>query len=90
MVAMIKELLETRIRPAVMEDGGDIVFQVGSRVVQITRAEHLLRGCAAATSRASSVALVIASAIECPCAAPAHLQCRVSLPASEHKAAQPG
>eukprot|EP00891_Asterochloris_glomerata_P003130 jgi/Astpho2/3130/Aster-03414 len=26
-VAMIKELLETRIRPAVMEDGGDIVFQ---------------------------------------------------------------
>lgn len=27
-VAMIKELLETRIRPAVMEDGGDIVFKV--------------------------------------------------------------
>ena len=25
---MIKELLETRIRPAVMEDGGDIVFEV--------------------------------------------------------------
>ena len=25
---MIKELLETRIRPAVMEDGGDIVFHV--------------------------------------------------------------
>ena len=24
---MIKELLETRIRPAVMEDGGDIVFK---------------------------------------------------------------
>ena len=30
-VAMIKELLETRIRPAVMEDGGDIVFQVCAR-----------------------------------------------------------
>ena len=29
-VAMIKELLETGIRPAVMEDGGDIVFQVRS------------------------------------------------------------
>ena len=29
-VAMIKELLETRIRPAVMEDGGDIVFKVCS------------------------------------------------------------
>jgi len=26
-VAMIKELLETRIRPAVQEDGGDIVYQ---------------------------------------------------------------
>jgi len=25
-VAMIKELLETRIKPAVMEDGGDILF----------------------------------------------------------------
>ncbi len=24
---MIKELLETRIRPAVQEDGGDIVFK---------------------------------------------------------------
>lgn len=26
-VAMIKELIETRIRPAVQEDGGDIVFK---------------------------------------------------------------
>jgi Fe-S cluster biogenesis protein NfuA len=26
-VAMIKELLETRIRPAVMEDGGDIQYK---------------------------------------------------------------
>ncbi|GFH06735.1 Nfu_N domain-containing protein, partial [Haematococcus lacustris] len=26
-VAMIKELLETRIRPAVMEDGGDITYK---------------------------------------------------------------
>ena len=32
-VAMIKELLETRIRPAVMEDGGDIVFKVGLLIV---------------------------------------------------------
>jgi hypothetical protein len=31
-VAMIKELLETRIRPAVMEDGGDIVFKVHPHV----------------------------------------------------------
>ena len=28
-VAMIKELLETRIRPAVQEDGGDITYKVG-------------------------------------------------------------
>ena len=27
-VAMIKELLETRIRPAVQEDGGDITYMV--------------------------------------------------------------
>jgi len=26
-VAMIKELLETRIRPAVQDDGGDIVYR---------------------------------------------------------------
>ena len=27
-VAMIKELLDTRIRPTVQEDGGDIVYRV--------------------------------------------------------------
>jgi hypothetical protein len=27
-VAMIKELLETRIRPTVQEDGGDVMFMV--------------------------------------------------------------
>ena len=26
-VAMIKELLETRVRPAVQQDGGDIVYR---------------------------------------------------------------
>jgi hypothetical protein len=30
-VAMIKELLDTRIRPTVQEDGGDIVYRVSSR-----------------------------------------------------------
>lgn len=37
-VALIKELLETRIRPAVQEDGGDIVyrgFDVGSGTVTL-------------------------------------------------------
>ena len=28
-VTMIKELLDTRIRPTVQEDGGDIIFMVG-------------------------------------------------------------
>lgn len=28
-VQMIKELLDTRIRPTVQEDGGDIIFMVG-------------------------------------------------------------
>lgn len=32
-VQMIKELLETRIRPTVQEDGGDIVFMAS--IVQI-------------------------------------------------------
>jgi len=27
-VAMIKELLDTRIRPTVQEDGGDIIYKV--------------------------------------------------------------
>lgn len=33
-VQMIKELLDTRIRPTVQEDGGDIVFMVGVFVMQ--------------------------------------------------------
>ena len=32
-VAMIKELLETRIRPAVQEDGGDITYKVLSSIL---------------------------------------------------------
>jgi Fe-S cluster biogenesis protein NfuA len=38
LVAMIKELLETRIRPAVAEDGGDIIFKgfdEGTGVVKV-------------------------------------------------------
>ena len=40
-VALIKELLDTRIRPTVQEDGGDIVYMVGhgllsSKYQQIT------------------------------------------------------
>lgn len=34
---MIKELLDTRIRPTVQEDGGDIVYMVGKREPRIFR-----------------------------------------------------
>ena len=32
-VAMIKELIETRIRPTVQEDGGDIIYKVSLRLI---------------------------------------------------------
>ena len=32
-VQMIKELLDTRIRPTVQEDGGDIVYMVNAEVI---------------------------------------------------------
>ncbi|KAK9831192.1 hypothetical protein WJX74_006969 [Apatococcus lobatus] len=46
-VAMIKELLETRIRPAVMEDGGDIVFQDFDEVsgVVVLKMQGACAGC---------------------------------------------
>jgi len=46
-VAMIKELLETRVRPAIMEDGGDIEyrgFNEDSGVVQV-KLKGSCRGC---------------------------------------------
>jgi len=46
-VAMIKELLETRIRPAVAEDGGDITFKefdVDSGVVMVKLAVRAWAG----------------------------------------------
>ena len=39
-VAMIKELLETRIRPSVQEDGGDISYRV--RFFRLASAPYLL------------------------------------------------
>lgn len=32
---MIKELLDTRIRPTVQEDGGDIVFMVCNTIISL-------------------------------------------------------
>lgn len=47
-VMMIKELLDTRIRPTVQEDGGDIVYMVRNELyetcwVQGPRSRHTLR-----------------------------------------------
>ena len=48
-VAQIKELIETRVRPAVAQDGGDIIFKAfdsGSGVVSL----HLQGSCAGCPS----------------------------------------
>lgn len=53
-VAMIKELLETRVRPAIMEDGGDIEFRgfgegdEGDGVVRV-KLKGSCRGCSSST-----------------------------------------
>jgi Fe-S cluster biogenesis protein NfuA len=51
-VAMIKELLETRVRPAIMEDGGDIEFrgfeEDGDKLVKV-RLKGSCRGCDSST-----------------------------------------
>jgi len=45
-VQMIKELLDTRIRPTVQEDGGDIVFMVGKCLMLLMLFSHCLSYCA--------------------------------------------
>lgn len=51
-VAMIKELLETRIRPAIMEDGGDIEYkgfdEGGDGLVRV-KLKGSCRGCSSST-----------------------------------------
>ena len=49
-VAMIKELLETRVRPAIMEDGGDIEYRgfTDDGVVQV-KLKGSCRGCSSST-----------------------------------------
>jgi len=51
-VAMIKELLETRVRPAIMEDGGDIEYrgfdEEGTGIVQV-KLKGSCRGCDSST-----------------------------------------
>lgn len=51
-VAMIKELLETRVRPSIMEDGGDIEYrgfdEGGAGIVQV-KLKGSCRGCSSST-----------------------------------------
>jgi len=44
-VAMIKEILETRVRPAVQEDGGDIVYKGFTDGVVLLRMQGSCSGC---------------------------------------------
>jgi len=51
-VAMIKEILETRVRPAIMEDGGDIEYrgfdETGDGIVKV-KLKGSCRGCSSST-----------------------------------------
>ncbi len=49
-VAMIKELLDTRIRPTVQEDGGDIVFMVCQHNLDVCCAKSVLNHTMSATA----------------------------------------
>jgi Fe-S cluster biogenesis protein NfuA len=48
-VAMIKELLETRVRPAIMEDGGDIEYRGFDDGLVKVRLKGSCRGCSSST-----------------------------------------
>ncbi|CAE6470217.1 unnamed protein product, partial [Rhizoctonia solani] len=50
-VAMIKELLETRVRPSIMEDGGDIEYRGFDEATGIVRVKlkGSCRGCSSST-----------------------------------------
>lgn len=49
-VAQIKELLDTRVRPAVAQDGGDIVFQGYDKGVVFLRMQGACSGCPSSTA----------------------------------------
>jgi Fe-S cluster biogenesis protein NfuA len=49
-VAQIKELLETRVRPAVAQDGGDIVFRGFDRGIVYVRLHGSCSGCPSSTA----------------------------------------
>lgn len=49
-VSQIKELLDTRVRPAVAQDGGDIVFRGFERGVVYVRLQGSCSGCPSSTA----------------------------------------
>ncbi|MDJ0946220.1 MAG: NifU family protein [Kiloniellales bacterium] len=49
-VAQIKELLDTRVRPAVAQDGGDIIFQGYDRGIVYLHMMGACQGCPASTA----------------------------------------
>ena len=49
-VAQIKELLETRVRPAVAQDGGDIIFQGFDQGVVYLHMQGACSGCPSSTA----------------------------------------
>jgi Fe-S cluster biogenesis protein NfuA len=49
-VAQIKELLDTRVRPAVAQDGGDILFQGFDRGVVYLHMRGACSGCPSSTA----------------------------------------
>jgi len=49
-VAQIKELIETRVRPAVAQDGGDIVFQSFESGIVYLRMRGACAGCPSSTA----------------------------------------
>ena len=53
-VAQIKELLETRVRPAVAQDGGDIVFQSFDQGIVYLHMQGSCAGCPSSTATLKS------------------------------------
>jgi Fe-S cluster biogenesis protein NfuA len=49
-VAQIKELLETRVRPAVAQDGGDIIFRKFENGVVYLHMQGACSGCPSSTA----------------------------------------
>jgi Fe-S cluster biogenesis protein NfuA len=80
---MIKELLETRIRPAVQEDGGDIVFRSfdpdSGTVVLKMQVRRWLPGAPGCCSGAAAAGLLQAGVLRQGAGGVPRLRCRSGL-----------